>query len=194
MKKKLFRLPLDETDSQNFIDIVNLLSSSIVQKEGTNEISIVKIRNWFDHKWLNFSGKGVVPFESRGVLDVDAAVEPIWRESITIPPFNPKRVIWEKSYFMNGQTNSRFLKPLHVSKPSEFNLQNRIKIKSDKGLFVWYSSNSKVNKKGSLMIYITDYGKVKSWYSSLELRGTWKINKTKGVSIEELNNSLGSKA
>jgi hypothetical protein len=190
MQKKLFKIPIDPNDSQEFIDIVNTIATSIAFQEGTNEISIVKIKNWFDHKWLNYSGYGVIPFESGGLFEIDAAKEPKWNDNITVPPFNPNRIIWEKSYFMNGQINNTFLRNLHKNQSSHNNLNNRIISKSKKGLFIWYSSNSEINKKGSLMIYITNFNEIKTWYASFDKKIDWKISKTKGIPTKELIRKL----
>ncbi len=190
MKNKLFKIPIDESDSQGFVDIVNIISTSISEREGLNEVSIVKIRNWFDHKWLNYSGKAIVPFESGGLLPVNEALEPKWKEKVTAPPFNPNRILWRKSYFIDGQKNSKFLNNLHRNQSSEWNLQNRMANKSDMGLFIWYSSNSKINKRGSLMIYRTDFGKTTTWYASFEKRNNWKLIQTKGIEIGKLEDIL----
>lgn len=191
MNKRIFKIPIDETDSQEFVDVVNSLSTSLTIKEGTNEISITKIKNWFDHKWLNYSGFGVIPFDSGGLFEIDAAKEPKWRDKITVPPFNPNRIIWRKSYFLH-EHNDKFLKKLHNFQSSSSNLQNRILKKSEKGLFVWYSSNSKVNKRGSLMIYSTDFTEVKTFYASFEEKDLWSLNKTKGISRRELKVHLNT--
>ncbi len=186
MQRKLFKIPTDETDSQEFIDIVNLICTSVTRIEGVNYISITKIKNWFDHKWLNYSGKAVIPFESGGVLPVDAALEPRWRQKITVPPFNPKRVVWERSYFVDGQVDEKLLQTQHGYQQSDMNLQNRIKDKVEKGLFVWFSSNSELNSRGSLMIYNVDFGKVETWYASLVKKDNWEVFKTKGIARKKI--------
>lgn len=191
MNKRIFIIPIDETDSQEFVDLVNAISTSFTTKEGTNEISIVKVKNWFDHKWLNYSGFGVIPFESGGLFEIDAAKEAKWKDNITVPPFNPNRILWEKSYFIQ-EKNDKFLKKIHNFQSSSSNLQNRILDKSKKGLFVWYSSNSRINKKGSLMIYYTDFTKVETFYASFEEKNIWSLSKTKGISKKELESHLNN--
>ncbi len=190
MKKKRFKIELDESDDAAFVDIVNIISTYILEKEKSKEISITKIKNWFDHKWLNYSGQGVVPFDGGGILKVDEAVEPKWRKKITVPPFNPNRVLLSKAYFPNKIVNPTFLKAMHTWQESGYNLQNRIKDKSDKGLFVWYSSNSKLNKRGSIMVYTTNWGMVDTWYASFELRGEWRMVKSKNISIKQVQQML----
>ncbi|HFA48578.1 MAG TPA: hypothetical protein ENJ95_06105 [Bacteroidetes bacterium] len=190
MKNKLFKIPIDETDSQGFVDIVNVISTSISKREELNEVSITKIKNWFDHKWLNYSGKAVVPFESGGLLPVNESLEPKWKSKITAPPFNPNRILWRRNYFISGQINGKFLNRLHRNQTSEWNLQNRMADKSDMGLYIWYSSNSKINKRGGLMIYRTGFGKITTWYASFEKRNNWKLMQTKGIEIGKLKGML----
>lgn len=49
-----------ETDDRNFISIVNSVADGIGNHSGApNELWIIHIDNWFDHKWLRFSGTGV---------------------------------------------------------------------------------------------------------------------------------------
>ena len=77
MGNKLFKIPTDENDDEKFVDMVNTITTSIAGIEGTNYISITKIKNWFDHKWLNYSGYALVPFESGGLWPVNVAKEKV---------------------------------------------------------------------------------------------------------------------
>jgi len=53
-----------ETDDPTFISSVNCLTYGLVSRQGApNELWIIPIDNWFDHKWLRFSGIGRVDFQ-----------------------------------------------------------------------------------------------------------------------------------
>src|SRR5687768_6991582 len=81
-------------DAQDFIKSINKIMLALIEKFQINEVCIVRIKNWFDHKWLNYSGKSVVQFPGGAGL-IDSALNNEWRKKITIPPFNPNRVLSE---------------------------------------------------------------------------------------------------
>ena len=175
-----------EDDSNTFIKLVNQIISTMVFQYGIKELHYTKIKNWFDHKWLNYSGKAVIYFESNEVLPVDASLENKWQNKITVPPFHPNRVLMEFWVKKQATGNKRITKTLHPLKSSNDNLHNRISDYSKNGLFVWYSSNSKENNKGSLMVYRVQEDEIHTFYASLENNGDWKITQTKGIGLNEL--------
>ena len=70
-----------------------------------DEIMIIKIKNWYDHKWLNYSGKKIIHFEN--TLNPDkVALTHDWKENVTLPPFNPNRVLSEQ-YFRKRETGNK---------------------------------------------------------------------------------------
>ena len=97
------KIKIEEGDAPEFIHMVNTIMETMVFQYSIKEIVFVKIKNWFDHKWLNYSGKTVVPFDFGGLIERDVALENVWRDKISIPPFNPKRVIYNK-YFIKEDT------------------------------------------------------------------------------------------
>ena len=48
--------------------------SQLVGEEYPEQIFVMKIDNWFDRKWLNFSGKGRVGFFEDFRLEIDTAL------------------------------------------------------------------------------------------------------------------------
>jgi hypothetical protein len=57
------------------------------------------------------------------------------------------------------------------------------------GLFVWYSSNTKLNQRGCVMAITVKDGAVNRWYASFLGQVDWKVGLVKGASkrtIEEL--------
>jgi len=79
-----------------------------------------------------------------------------------------------------------FEKRLHVKKSSNDNIHNRIQNYTQNGLFVWFSSNSKINKRGSLMVYRVQKEEIETWYSSFEKRVEWKVLQSKGIEMSEI--------
>jgi len=83
-------------DDPQFVELVSHVISSLVKDSFSEEIFVVQIDNWFDDKWLKFSGIGRVRFDDAHI-DIDTALDEFWQDKITFPPFTPKRVV--KEYF-----------------------------------------------------------------------------------------------
>jgi hypothetical protein len=178
------KIKVDYGDANEFIEIMDKIIMGLVEKFQIDEILLVKIKNWFDHKWLNYSGKSVVQFQGGHLIET--ALQDEWREKITVPPFNPNRVLSETFYRIRQTDNKIFENSLHKTKNSNENIHNRITNYSTNGLFVWYSSDTKINKKGCLMIYRVDNGFVETFYVSFENTNEWKIKQTKDITPNEL--------
>ena len=167
-------------DDENYIGIVENILNNLIDKYNVDEINLIKIKNWFDHKWLNNTGKGVIHFE--GTTNPDkVALQNYWKDKITVPPFNPNRVIKEINFYKTKIKNKTSNNPLHKWQLSTDNQNNRIETKSENGLFFWYSSNTIKNDQGSIMVYYVYKSNVESWYASFEKKDKWVLNKTKGI-------------
>src|SRR5260221_9903610 len=159
-----------------FVRLVSLILDSLVLQHGPEILAIVEVDNWFDHKWLNFSGKML------GALGV-------WKHPLTIPPFHPNRIKAQTVYQLNQQKEYEQIDapPLHIAQPSSENLNRKLRHatrSADTGVFVWWSSNTGANAKGSFMTYIQSETGDTSWYASFDRRDRWAVNKTKNVSVE----------
>jgi hypothetical protein len=177
-----------ETDSSDLIVLINQIISSMVFQYKINDLYYVRIKNWFNHKWLNFSGIGTVPFESGGMFEFDMVSKEKWQDEITVPPFNPNRILSETYVIRDRSENNSLEKfSLHKKTNSQNNLQNRIFNYSQNGIFVWYSSNSEINKRGSLMVYRVQGKTIETFYASLVQDHKWRIIQSKGIGLNELN-------
>lgn len=185
MKYKPVKIKKLEGDSVDFIQILEELVNRLITRDDIAEIKLVKIKNWFDHKWLKYSGKGIVHFTE--TLHPDRiALKSFWRDKITVPPFTPNRVISEIRYHRKQTRNKMFEKGLHDWQRSTDNENNLITKQSDNGLFIWYSSGTEKNQQGSIMGYRVDNDHVDTWYISVENKNGWIVTKTKGINKEEL--------
>jgi hypothetical protein len=52
---------VNEMDDPGFIDIFNLLVVSYITSHSPEQVWLIQIDNWFDQKWLHFSGNVAVP-------------------------------------------------------------------------------------------------------------------------------------
>jgi hypothetical protein len=59
-------------DDPTFVELLRHLIGQLVGEEFPEQIFVMKIDNWFDHKWLNFSGIGSVRFDDFR-LEIDTA-------------------------------------------------------------------------------------------------------------------------
>ena len=182
-------LPEDD-DSNAFISLINYTIDNIIHEYDVKEIVYVKIENWFDHKWLNYSGNSVIKFDFGGLeaLQRDAALQPEWREKISIPPFNPNRVVYSKYYLTKATGNIKIKKSINKYRSSNDNIHNRIENYISDGIAIWFSSNSKELQKGSLMIYRIQDNKVTTWYATIENNNGCKFSKAKGIDLGKLKN------
>ncbi|MCP4461109.1 MAG: hypothetical protein GY816_24275 [Cytophagales bacterium] len=188
------KIETEEGDSEGFIELVNKLMAINIFQWRIDEIMNIRIKNWFDHKWLNYSGKAVVSYDFGGMSEFDerdnSALEDQWKEKITFPPFHPNRVLSEQFFRKRQTDNKTFERIIHKKQRSFENQQNRVIDRTNNGLYVWYSSNSELNQQGSLMMYRVDSEQVHSWYASFINRTNWELSKTKGIPKSELQLQL----
>ena len=177
------------TDDPQFVELLKHVISQLVGDEFPEQIFVMKIDNWFDHKWLNFAGIGRVRFDDFR-LEIDTALDEFSQDKVTFPPFTPNRVIGEY-YFLRNE-RGEFLPSLkapfvHERKlaPSAENLHKRVIDFATSALFLWVSSNTKLNRRGSLMVYEVKGQDVHTWYMGLSKEDDWKIAQTKGIARDQ---------
>src|SRR5829696_2437383 len=77
-----------QSDDPEFVELVKHVIAGCVHDGFPRTIIVIKIDNWFDHKWLGFSGKGRVGFGFHGdyLVDMDTALDEFRQDQITLPP------------------------------------------------------------------------------------------------------------
>ena len=184
----IVNLDFEKGDSEEFLAAISSLIAVLVKDKEPKHLYVVRIMKWFDHKWLNYSGIGRKKWVSDGAVSfTDSVKEPIWRKKMTFPPFNPKQVgtqyYWcraKDGTYRGSKKEPRWVHQRRL-KPSSSNLQNRVVDFTDSGLFVWFTSNTEVNMRGSVMVYIVDKQNVSAWYASFKKETAWVVDKTKGI-------------
>lgn len=174
-------LPKYENDNLNYILNVENIIQNRINLWKPNEIYITRIDNWFDEKWLNFSGTLLSALS-------------IWKGETTIPPFHPNRVEFTKLHVKKKDEyyTKKIIKPLHILQESKDNLKRHIVDFSDNGLFIWYSGNSIKNNIGTLMCYFVVDNDCFPFYISLNGNNKWNIEKTKGISQKEIQTIINN--
>ena len=170
----MIKIGVDGGDTPEFIAAVNVIAQRIAILHAPAELIIVKIDNWFDHKWLKFSGKIL------GALGT-------WNQELTVPPFVPNRVVWERCFSVSSDTERKDRRALHVSTPASGAVLRKISNVAPDAAIVWFSGKSKVNERGAIMSYIPTPEGYWSWYAGWSNGGGWSTTALKGISAAELS-------
>jgi hypothetical protein len=183
------------TDDPDFIELLNALLRGLLTTHVPAELWIIQIDNWFDRKWLQFSGLGIVDFQWHGLINrFDAALDEFYQDRLTFPPFPPNRVLGQWSYVKGSVGYTEAPLPIlpHPTqrRRSEQNLQRRVQDFSQSACFLWYSSNTRANGKGSVMVYRTEAHKVENWFATFNRDKSWTLHATKGASRNEVQQLL----
>jgi len=181
------------TDDPGFVEILNSLVRGLISQHEPEALWIIQIDNWFDHKWLKFSGMAGVasPFLTGGLVTrYDSVKVEFYQDKVTFPPFTPNRVMGQWSYIRIGDDYREAPAPVlpHSSKRqrSPMNLQRRIQDLSPSACFVWYSANTVANGHGSVMVYNIGADGLECWFAAFNRRDGWKVQQTKGVSRDDV--------
>jgi hypothetical protein len=168
----MFDLNPDPDDDPNFVELVSRLIGGAAAVHQPGDVRIYKIDNWFDHKWLRFSGK------------VIGAVG-IWASDLTIPPFVFNRVV-RRWHYLRGEfgTDYRLLGPgpdIHHRGWSARNLQRRVRQIAPTSALFWFSGNTSETGRGSLMAYIPVEQDHWPWFLAFARAAAWKIIRRKNI-------------
>jgi len=164
------------TDDNDFVDLLNALLNALLAQQAPEQLWVIQIDNWFDHKWLRYSGNGSVASKfpaswNSSFMDRFASVkEEFWREKLTFPPFAPNRVVGQWSFLRSNGVYAEVPLPRLPHKAhrqrSESNLNRRVEDFVRSASFVWYSGNTLKNGRGSVMVYSIGPGKPISWFAA----------------------------
>ncbi len=97
-------IPSGLTDDNDFVDLLNALLNALPVEQSPEQLWVIQIDNWFDHKWLRYSGSGTVASKfpvdwTSSFMDRFTSVkEQFWRDKLTFPPFAPDRVVSQWSF------------------------------------------------------------------------------------------------
>jgi hypothetical protein len=179
-----------KNDDVDFVRLLQSVVEGILGEAKSGELYVVTIDNWFDHKWLKFSGIGVVPFQFPAYMNREDALGEFWQDNVTLPPFSPRRVICQSHFHKQGAAYIETDPPVLIHKPerqrSEGNLNRRIKDVSESGTFVWYSSNTLVHARASIMAYTIKDAQVEAWFAAFRNADGWKLHLTKGINRDRV--------
>ncbi len=184
-------LPIETTkiDDEQFIKSISKMFEDIAFRYHADELFLTKIDNWFDHKWLGFSGKQLIELETGLPIKITEG-NPVWYggDKVTLPPFSPNRILGQWHFNIPSDNSPLVLtsKRLHPNsrKKSSENLSTRVLEISPCGLLIWFSSNTKNNGRGSILVYHTRDEKIFTWYAAIERRNKWIVAMTKNIDTD----------
>lgn len=201
-------IPSGLTDDNDFIDLLNALLNALLVQKSPEQLWVIQIDNWFDHKWLRYSGSGSVASDFppawtssfaawTSLMDRLASVkEQFWRDRLTFPPFAPDRVVGQWSFLRSndGYIEAPLSKLPHRESRhrSHSNLNRRVEHFVQSALFVWYSSNTLKNGRGSLMVYDVGPDNPICWFAAFGSKSGWMLERTKGIEKEEVSRLIGA--
>lgn len=181
---------MDADDRQFLAIVINVIHA---EDDPKRDLWVIRVDNWFDHKWLRFSGIGRVAFDGAFADHPGVALDELSQDKLTFPPFSPRRILQQARWPAAKGRKNLWIHP-RVLRPSADNLQRRV---ADFPPFVavWYSSRTEENARGSIMSYSSKDGVLDAWYASLTLHGSdWRVHLVKGTPRERIERLIADDA
>jgi hypothetical protein len=129
-------------DSAEFMENARALVVGVVRDYEPARLYAIRIDNWFGPRWMHFAGKAL------GLVGVHTM------KPLHVPPFVPHRVIAERVFAGPDYETTVLMPPLHLQCLSSRALHRRIADIDKDAAFVWFSGQSKAQKRGSAMVYL----------------------------------------
>lgn len=124
------------------------------------------------------------------------ALDELHQAQLTFPPFVPSRVVGEV-HWSRGDDGDHARSParFRIHRPerrhSSANLQRRVADVVESGLFVWFSSASAANARGSVLVYVVNGGATFPWFASMRCeRSACTLAEVKGLGRAEVEELL----
>jgi hypothetical protein len=187
----------------NFVGLLNALLNALLIRQTPEQLWVIQIDNWFDHKWLRYSGSGSVAAKfpadwTSSFMDRFTSVkEQFWRDKLTFPPFAPDRVVGQWSFLRTrggyDEVPAPKLPHEESRQRSHSNLNRRVEDFARSASFVWYSGNTLKNGRGSAMVYSVGPGEPICWFAAFRRKSGWILERTKGIDKEQVSRLLVGK-
>lgn len=184
------KIPYEKNDNKNFIAALNGFVDQLTNDLEPAEIYMIRINEWFDHKWLGYSGRGIIqfPYSEPYIL---AKLDKRFLDRLTFPPFNPNQVRAEHYWKLENSGDYNGTEKPHCIynqklKYNSYNWHNLVESVSSSGVFVWFSSNSESSGNGSIMVYAIEGVDIQTWYASFSEESGWEIENEIGFQSETM--------
>jgi hypothetical protein len=135
-----------QEDSAGFMKEMQALVAGVVRDYEPARLYVIRIDNWFGPKWMHFAGK--VSVGKHFYAGIHKTI-------LHLPPFVPHRVVAERVFAGPNCDETVARPPLHIECASILALTRRIADVDKEAAFVWFSGQSEVQKRGSIMVYLS---------------------------------------
>jgi hypothetical protein len=183
-------LNAQEDDDRAFLFVAARLLEAI--EAPFEMLAVIRVRNWFDHKWLRFSGQGLVPFEHFRRNHPGVALDAFHQRKLTFPAFTPQRIVVEEHF---ADLHIPDTPAIHSRgrRRSARNLHRRVEDYATSLLAAWVSTASEPNGRASFMAYSrTPESATEAWYMSFRRHPTgWQLDGVKGIDRRRVSTWLG---
>ncbi|MGB9076071.1 MAG: hypothetical protein WCC26_04475 [Terracidiphilus sp.] len=132
-------------DSSEFMRKVQTIVIGVARDYEPARLYVIRIDNWFGPKWMRFAGKLSVGKHSYAGIH---------KVTLHVPPFVPHRVVAERVFAGPNYDETVLRPPLHIECASMLALTRRIADVDKDAAFLWFSGQSEVQKRGSVMVYL----------------------------------------
>lgn len=157
-------------DDPGYLACIENAVSALVKRAAPEEIFLVRMDNWFDQGFLNYGVSGEHP------------------EDFRIPPFRKSHIVSELYFLKNETGKYETAKPRFVLHPAmpEKTGPRLLRDYAESTLLVWFASKSKIARRGSLMIYHVDEGRITAWFALFSKNGVWRVANAHGAAPESV--------
>jgi hypothetical protein len=184
----LIKFEISPKDDEEFVYLAKKIIIGNFIECSQEKVFVVKVDNWFNHKWIGYGG---------GYYHLGLSHTPA--KDITLPPFSKNRIL-SSHYYEFDENQSEYLEKNPVKDIPKYNIEipqasRMLRKRFPEIGFVWYSSNTKEQKKGSVMAYIWTTEGPSPWYIGFTCKQLWKPYKMIGIHERELQHfiSIGNK-
>jgi hypothetical protein len=178
-------------DDPAFLAVIDRLVERLAARDQPQDVRLIAIDNWFGPKWLRYSGRGVVAFPYGYAANIVVALDDHYQDKLTFPPFTRNRIVSEHYFSRVSEGSYQEQCPAHLVhrrqwRWKEERLHRRVADFSRSGLFIWYSSRTSSNDRGSLLAYASSGEQTSGWYAGLVRGQAWRIEQVKGINRDAL--------
>jgi hypothetical protein len=164
-------------DSAEFLEKVRALAVGVALDYKPARLYVIRIDNWFGPKWMHFAGKFTV---------AKGAAIGVHLTTLHVPPFIPHRVVEERVFVGPTYEETVVAPPLHIECPSKQALLRRIADIDKDAAFLWFSSESEMQKRGAVMIYLPVATDAAFYMGFSQRENSWEPAMLRGVSRGEV--------
>jgi len=164
-------IPIEPGDDTLFIGFLRTIVRGLIREWYPEELFLIRIDEWFNEDWLP-------PMPSD---------EPALRARL--PLFRKAHVVSEM-YFQKDETGQyvEAALPMAVHPPLQADgapaARRRVGDYTESGLFVWFNSQSKRSRRGSVIVYHVEEDQVERWFVEFSKNGSWRVANAIGIERE----------